>query len=171
MSRRTKPMNRSNFLPRAAALLLTLVLMVCTALPGFAVYQMPIQTVSDTESVYLFNLDTGKPILQPELRPAAVHRQPDQDDDGPARPRERQGYERRDHHSCFPDAGVQGHPECQRLHHEPPHRRDGAPHRPAVRPAGGQRQRRGQRHRQRCLGRRPDGLCGPDECPRQGAGL
>ena len=53
-------MNRSNFLPRAAALLLTLVLMACTALPGFAVYQMPIQTVSDTESVYLFNLDTGK---------------------------------------------------------------------------------------------------------------
>ena len=46
-------MNRSNFLPRAAALLLTLVLMACTALPGFAVYQMPIQTVSDTESVYL----------------------------------------------------------------------------------------------------------------------
>ena len=57
-------MNRSNFLPRAAALLLTLVLMACTALPGFAVYQMPIQTVSDTESVYLFNLDTGKPILR-----------------------------------------------------------------------------------------------------------
>ena len=57
-------MNRSNFLPRAAALLLTLVLVACTALPGFAVYQMPIQTVSDTESVYLFNLDTGKPILR-----------------------------------------------------------------------------------------------------------
>ena len=57
-------MNRSNFLPRAAALLLTLVLMACTALPGFAVYQMPIQTVSDTESVFLFNLDTGKPILR-----------------------------------------------------------------------------------------------------------
>ena len=57
-------MNRSNFLPRAAALLLTLVLMACTALSGFAVYQMPIQTVSDTESVYLFNLDTGKPILR-----------------------------------------------------------------------------------------------------------
>ena len=57
-------MNRSNFLPRAAALLLTLVLMACTALPGFAVYQMPIQTASDAESVYLFNLDTGKPILR-----------------------------------------------------------------------------------------------------------
>ena len=38
--------------------------MVCAALPGFAAYQMPIQTASDTESVYLFNLDTGKPILR-----------------------------------------------------------------------------------------------------------
>ena len=48
---------------RSAALVLTLALMLCAALPGFAVYQMPIQTASDTESVYLFNLDTGKPIL------------------------------------------------------------------------------------------------------------
>ena len=48
---------------RSTALVLTLALMLCTALPGFAVYQMPIQTASDTESVYLFNLDTGKPIL------------------------------------------------------------------------------------------------------------
>ena len=56
-------MNRSTFLRRSTALLLTLVLMVCAALPGFAAYQMPIQTASDTESVYLFNLDTGKPIL------------------------------------------------------------------------------------------------------------
>ena len=57
-------MNRSTFLRRSTALLLTLVLMVCAALPGFAAYQMPIQTASDTESVYLFNLDTGKPILR-----------------------------------------------------------------------------------------------------------
>ena len=57
-------MNRPTFLRRSTALLLTLVLMACTALPGFAVYQMPIQTASDTESVYLFNLDTGKPILR-----------------------------------------------------------------------------------------------------------
>ena len=56
-------MNRPTFLRRSTALLLTLVLMVCAALPGFAAYQMPIQTASDTESVYLFNLDTGKPIL------------------------------------------------------------------------------------------------------------
>ena len=57
-------MNRSTFLRRSTALLLTLVLMVCAALPGSAAYQMPIQTASDTESVYLFNLDTGKPILR-----------------------------------------------------------------------------------------------------------
>ena len=57
-------MNRSTFLRRSTALLLTLVLMICAALPGFAAYQMPIQTASDTESVYLFNLDTGKPILR-----------------------------------------------------------------------------------------------------------
>ena len=56
-------MNRPTFLRRSTALLLTLMLMVCAALPGFAAYQMPIQTASDTESVYLFNLDTGKPIL------------------------------------------------------------------------------------------------------------
>lgn len=57
-------MNRPTFLRRSTALLLTLVLMVCAALPGFAAYQMPIQTASDTESVYLFNLDTGKSILR-----------------------------------------------------------------------------------------------------------
>ena len=49
---------------RAAALLLTVALAVTAALPGFAVYKMPIQTANDTESVYLFNLDTGKPILE-----------------------------------------------------------------------------------------------------------
>ena len=57
-------MNRPTFLRRSTALLLTLVLMICAALPGFAAYQMPIQTASDTESVYLFNLDTGKPIFR-----------------------------------------------------------------------------------------------------------
>ena len=39
-------MNRSNFLPRAAALLLTLVLVACTALPGFAPNQNPIQKLT-----------------------------------------------------------------------------------------------------------------------------
>ena len=56
-------MNRPTFLRRSTALLLTLVLMVCAALPGFAVYPMPIQTASETEAVYLFNADTGKTIL------------------------------------------------------------------------------------------------------------
>ena len=42
-------MNRPTFLRRSTALLLTLVLMICAALPGFAAYQMPIQTASDTE--------------------------------------------------------------------------------------------------------------------------
>ena len=44
-------MNRSNFLPRAAALLLTLVLMVCAALPGFAAladFHYPPYTVEKT---------------------------------------------------------------------------------------------------------------------------
>ena len=35
-------MNRPTFLRRSTALLLTLVLMVCAALPGFAAYQMPV---------------------------------------------------------------------------------------------------------------------------------
>ena len=49
---------------RVAALLLTVALAVTAALPGFAVYEMPIQTANEAESVYLFNLDTGKPILE-----------------------------------------------------------------------------------------------------------
>ena len=49
---------------RAAALLLTVALAVTAALPGFAVYETPIQTANEAESVYLFNLDTGKPILE-----------------------------------------------------------------------------------------------------------
>lgn len=49
---------------RAAALLLALVLAAVTALPGFAAYPMPIQTANADESVYLFDLDTGKVILE-----------------------------------------------------------------------------------------------------------
>lgn len=48
---------------RAAALVLSLALLLAMALPSFAVYEMPIQTANEGESVYLFNLDTGKPIL------------------------------------------------------------------------------------------------------------
>lgn len=56
-------MQKNQLFQRAAALLLTLTLAVSVVLPALAVYPMPIQTASDTESVYLFNADTGKPIL------------------------------------------------------------------------------------------------------------
>ena len=46
-------MNRPTFLRRSTALLLTLVLMVCAALPGFAAYQMPIQTASDLSLIHI----------------------------------------------------------------------------------------------------------------------
>ena len=49
---------------RAAALLLTAALALTCLLPALAVYEMPIQTANEGESVYLFNADTGKPILE-----------------------------------------------------------------------------------------------------------
>ena len=49
---------------RAAALACLLALAVCLALPGHAAYPMPIQTTYAEESVYLFDLDTGKTILE-----------------------------------------------------------------------------------------------------------
>ena len=51
-------------LRRAAALAAAAVLTLCLALPGFAAYPMPIQTTYQDESVYLFDLDTGKAILE-----------------------------------------------------------------------------------------------------------
>lgn len=51
-------------LRRAAALTAVLVLAVWLALPGMAAYPMPIQTTYPDESVYLFDLDTGKTILE-----------------------------------------------------------------------------------------------------------
>ena len=51
-------------LRRAAALTAVLVLAVWLALPGLAAYPMPIQTTYPEESVYLFDLDTGKTILE-----------------------------------------------------------------------------------------------------------
>ena len=56
-------MFQNTFLRRAAALVLTLALAVSAAVPGLAAYPMPIQTASETESVYLFDADTGKTIL------------------------------------------------------------------------------------------------------------
>ena len=57
-------MQHSHCFRRAAALLLTVVLAVSAALPGLAVYEMPIQTANEGESVYLFNADIDKPILE-----------------------------------------------------------------------------------------------------------
>ena len=57
-------MQKNNLSRRIAALLLTVVLAVSTALPGLAVYEMPIQTANEGESVYLFNADIDKPILE-----------------------------------------------------------------------------------------------------------
>ena len=51
-------------LRRAAALACVLALAVCLALPGLAAYPMPIATTYPEESVYLFDLDTGKTILE-----------------------------------------------------------------------------------------------------------
>ncbi len=49
---------------RVAALVLALVLAAALAPPGFAAYPMPIQTTYEDESVFLFDLDTGKVILE-----------------------------------------------------------------------------------------------------------
>lgn len=57
-------MFRKTVFRRAAALCLTLALLVSCTLAGFAAYSMPIQTANADESVYLFNLDTGKTILE-----------------------------------------------------------------------------------------------------------
>lgn len=57
-------MLKNSFFRRAAALALTFALAVSAALACFAAYSMPIKTAKEDESVYLFNLDTGKTILQ-----------------------------------------------------------------------------------------------------------
>ncbi len=56
-------MFQNTFFRRAAALVLTAAAAIAAALPGLAAYPMPIQTASETETVYLFNADTGKTIL------------------------------------------------------------------------------------------------------------
>ena len=56
-------MLQNTFFRRAAALVLTAAVAISAALPGLAAYPMPIQTASETETVYLFNADTGKTIL------------------------------------------------------------------------------------------------------------
>ena len=56
-------MFKNTIFRRMTALVLTLALAAAAALPGLAVYPMPIQTASETEAVYLFNADTGKILL------------------------------------------------------------------------------------------------------------
>ena len=57
-------MQKTSLFRRAAALLLTVILAASAALPSFAVYEMPIQTANEGESIYLFNADIDKPILE-----------------------------------------------------------------------------------------------------------
>ena len=57
-------MQNSTLFRRAAALLLTAALALTLVLPGLAAYEVPIQTVNEGESVYLFNADIDKPILE-----------------------------------------------------------------------------------------------------------
>ena len=52
-------MFKNTIFRRMTALVLTLALAAAAALPGLAVYPMPIQTAKETEAVYLFNADTG----------------------------------------------------------------------------------------------------------------
>ncbi len=52
------------FFHRMAALALTIVLAVTVVLPCLAVYPMPIQTAVEAEAVYLYDLDSGKVILE-----------------------------------------------------------------------------------------------------------
>ena len=56
-------MFKNTLFRRMTALVLTLALAAAAALPGLAAYPMPIQTASETETVYMFNADTGKTIL------------------------------------------------------------------------------------------------------------
>ena len=56
-------MFKNTIFRRMTALVLTLALAAAAALPGLAVYPMPIQTAKEAEAVYLFNADTGKTIL------------------------------------------------------------------------------------------------------------
>ena len=99
-------MLNSSVCRRAAALLLAVLLACLAALQGLAAYPMPIRTVSDAESVYLFDAATGKPILEQNAAPAPLYRQPDQDDDRPAAAGKRPGPAGGDHHPGQPEPGI-----------------------------------------------------------------
>ena len=57
-------MNHPAFVRRVLALVLTAAVAVAAALPGFAVYAMPIQTTYPQESIYLFDADTGEALVE-----------------------------------------------------------------------------------------------------------
>ena len=57
-------MNYPAFVRRVLALVLTAAVAVAAALPGFAVYAMPIQTTYPQESIYLFDADTGEALVE-----------------------------------------------------------------------------------------------------------
>ena len=57
-------MDHHVFARRVLALVLTAAVAVAAALPGFAVYAMPIQTAYPQESIYLFDADTGEALVE-----------------------------------------------------------------------------------------------------------
>ncbi len=57
-------MSNKNMIRRVQALALTAMLMAAMLLPCMAAYEMPIETAAAEEAVYMFDADTGKPILQ-----------------------------------------------------------------------------------------------------------
>ena len=57
-------MNHPAFVRRVLALVLTAAVAVAAALPGFAVYAMPIQTTYPQESIYLFDANTGEALVE-----------------------------------------------------------------------------------------------------------
>ena len=57
-------MNHPAFVRRVLTLVLTAAVAVAAALPGFAVYAMPIQTAYPQESIYLFDADTGEALVE-----------------------------------------------------------------------------------------------------------
>ena len=136
-------MQNSTLFRRAAALLPTAALALTLVLPGLAAYEMPIQTVNEGESVYLFNADIDKPILEQnadqqryiasltKMMTALLFLESGKDMNAEI---------------TIPASLTQAFKDIQ--HHSAGGGRTAAPHRPAVRPVGGQRQRCGQRDRQ-----------------------
>ncbi len=139
-------------------------------LPGLAAYEMPIRTVNEGESVYLFNADIDKPILEQnadqqryiasltKMMTALLVLESGKDMNAEI---------------TIPDSltpEFQVHPGQPGPHHRPAGRGERPPPRHALRHAGAQCQRRGQRagqRRRRGTGR----LCRSDERPGQPAGL